>query len=403
MTIIRADYIMLMNKEFEILENAAVIFDSQIVATGAENVLRDNYPDAEFIDAGVNSVLLPGLVNPHVHLEFSANKTTLAYGNFIAWLKSVILYREALSGACKEICMKKILDTMIKSGTTTIGAVSSYGFDLKSCVHSAMNVVYFNEVLGSNPSMVDALYGDFLQRLEESKKYVSKNFIPAISVHSPYSTHPILARKVLSIAKDEKMVVSTHFMESPAEREWIDKGAGEFVSFFESFAPGSKPVNNAEEYIELFRGVDTLFTHATQATDAELAAMQEIGYITHCPVSNRLLHNGRLAVEKTGKLTIGTDGLSSNVSLNLWDEMRAALWMHTGEEPNVLAQKLLLAVTSEGARSLKRETGIIEAGKDADLIVIKLPSTLTEKSHLPLQTILHTSEAEMVCIGGVLQ
>jgi len=263
-------------------------------------------------------------------------------------------------------------------------------------------VVYFNEVLGSNPAMVDALYANFLSRLEESKSYAKKGFVPAISVHSPYSTHPILAKKVLEIAKEERMVVSTHFMESPAERAWIDRGEGDFAAFFEDFAPGSKPVNSAMGYLELFEGVQTLFTHATQATDAELAKMEEIGYITHCPVSNRLLGNGRLAVEKVDKLTVGTDGLSSNISLNLWDEMRAALWMHHDIPLHEVAKKLLSAATREGAKSLARDTGSVEKGRDADLIAVRVPDGVGETEDLALQMLLHVKEAEMVFVGGEL-
>ena len=403
MTIIRADYVMRMNETFEVLQNGAVAFEERIKAVGSVDAIRDAYPDAEFIDTPPNSVLLPGLVNVHVHLEFSANKTTLAYGDFIKWLKSVIVHRDALSSSCKEICMKKVLDTMISSGTTTIGAVSSYGLDMKPCYYSPMNVVYFNEVLGSNPAMVDALYANFMQRLEDSRAYARKNFVPAISVHSPYSTHPILAKKALEIAKKEEMVVSTHFMESPAEREWLEKGTGDFAAFFEDFAPGSKPVNDPLSYLHLFEGVDTLFTHATQATQEELTLMQRFGYVTHCPVSNRLLHNGRLAVEKVEKLTMGTDGLSSNFSLNLWEEMRAALWMHTDYEPNALAKKLLTGATREGAKSLRRECGELSVFKDADIISVTLPDSVEDMAQLPLQLLLHTKEADMVYIAGVRQ
>ncbi len=403
MKVIRADYVMRMDEGFAILRDGAVAFDARIRAVGPAKVVRDAYPDAEFVDAGARSVLLPGLVNVHVHLEFSANKTTLAYGDFIRWLGSVIRHREALSGKCRAICMKKVLDQMIASGTTTIGAVSSYGADLQACVHSPMRVVYFNEVLGSNPAMVDALFGDFLQRLQESKKAAREGFVPAISVHSPYSTHPILAQKALAIAKEEGMVVSTHFMESRAEREWLESGSGDFAGFFAKFMPGSRPVNTPMAYIRLFEGVPTLFTHAVHATEEEIAAMEAIGVITHCPVSNRLLGNGRLEIGHLKRLTLGTDGLSSNISLNLWDEMRAALMMHAQMPLNALARRLLLAATSEGAAALGQNSGVLETFKEADMIVVQLPDDPQEREDLPLQLLLHTKTAKMVYIGGELQ
>ena len=400
MTIVRADYVMRMNEGFEIVSDGAVAFEERIRAVGPVHAVRDEYPDAEFVDAGKNSVLLPGLVNPHVHLEFSANTTKLAYGDFITWLKSVIRHRESLSGACKEICMKKVLDGMLRSGTTTIGAVSSYGLDMKPCVHSKMRVVYFNEVLGSNPAMVDALYANFLGRLEESKSWASEGFVPAISVHSPYSTHPVLAKKALEIAREEGMVVSTHFMESRAEREWLDHGTGDFAAFFEEFMPGTRPVNDPLAFLKLFEGVPTLFTHAVHATDDELKLMHEIGTITHCPVSNRLLGNGRLPIEHVKRLTIGTDGLSSNISLSLWDEMRAALMMHVYGPLDLLARKLLVAATREGARALERNSGEIELFRDADLIAVTLPDGVERTEDLPLQLLLHAKEAKLVYVGG---
>jgi cytosine/adenosine deaminase-related metal-dependent hydrolase len=186
------------------------------VAIGEVETLQKNYPDATYHDGGKNSCLMAGLINPHVHLEFSANKTSLRYGDFIPWLQSVIEHRDALQSKCGDACIEEALEAIMISGTTTIGAVSSFGTDMQACVKSPLNVVYFNEVLGSNPAAVDTLYGDFMGRLEESRRYASKNFIPAISVHSPYSTHYILARKALKDAKDFGMLVSTHFMESMA-------------------------------------------------------------------------------------------------------------------------------------------------------------------------------------------
>ncbi len=400
MTILRADFIMTMNEKFDILQNSAVAFDDKIVAVGGERELRDRFSDALFIDAGENSVLMPGLVNPHVHLEFSANKTTLKYGDFITWLKSVISHREELIKKCSDECIFDALLNMLRSGTTTIGAISSFGADLKSCVQTPLNVIYFNEILGSNPAMVDALFSDFKSRLSESRKYSKKSFVPAVSIHSPYSTHPLLAKKVLDIAKSEKMIVSTHFMESRAEREWIDKAEGDFAAFFEEFLPGSKPVNDPISYIELFRGVHTLFTHAVYANEKELRLMQNIGYITHCPVSNRLLGNGILDIYKVRNLTIGTDGLSSNFSLNLWDEMRTALFMHANVDLYELSKKLLIGATKEGAKSLKRESGEIGKNFDADIIILKLPDKAS-KNDLALEVLLHTKEAKRVYIGGI--
>ncbi len=400
MKILRADYIVTSHENFEILRDKAVCFDEKIVAIGDAEALQEKYPQASYHDSGEHSVLMSGLINPHVHLEFSANTTQLRYGDFIPWLHSVIEHRDALQSQCGDDCIKDALEAIMISGTTTIGAVSSFGMDMQACVKTPLNVVYFNEVLGSNPAAVDVLYEDFQGRLEESRRYESANFIPAISVHSPYSTHFVLARKAIKDAKDFGMVVSTHFMESTAEREWIDKGEGEFKTFFEAFAPDAKPVNNADEYLSLFEGAKTLFTHATKASDKELEKMQSIGSITHCPRSNRLLGNGRLALEKLEAFTLGTDGLSSNDSLSLWDEMRAALMLHHQAPIEKLAQRLILASTVEGAKALGLNKGVIEEGKDSDLIMIRLPERVEEDERVALALVLFAKEMSEVYVAG---
>lgn len=400
MQIIRADYVLTCNERFEILRDASVCFSDKIEAIGSVEDLRQQYPEADYHDSGEHSVLLPGLINPHVHLEFSANTTSLAYGDFIPWLQSVIEHRDALQSRCGDACIEEALDAIMMSGTTTIGAVSSFGVDMEACVKSPLNVVYFNEVLGSNPAAVDTLYGDFMARLQESQRHQSARFIPAISVHSPYSTHFILARKALKDAKDFGMLVSTHFMESEAERSWLDSAGGDFRTFFDAFAPNASPVNEALEYLSLFEGLPTLFTHATKASEEELEKMQESGSITHCPRSNRLLGNGRLAIEKLEAFTLGTDGMSSNDSLSLWDEMRAALMMHEALPLKALAQKLLLSATRHGAEALRLPKGVIVEGRDADLIMIKLPDSVEKDEALALSLVMFAKRTEEVYIAG---
>lgn len=298
MKIISASYILTCNDDFEILEDYAICFDKMILEIDKVKDLCLKYPNAELINLPQNSVLMPGLINPHVHLEFSANKNSLKYGSFISWLNSVIKKRDDLLASCDDIVIEKQLKIMQKSGTTSFGAISSFGNEFEACVKSPQRVVYFTEVLGSHPDAVDILFTDFKERLKHVKSNKNERLIPAISIHSPYSTHPILAKHALELAKKENYIVSTHFMESMAERNWLDSGKGEFGEFFKNFAPNAKPMCNADEFLELFEGCHTLFTHCVQIKKDEIQKIKDLnGFITHCPVSNRLLGTGRLEIE----------------------------------------------------------------------------------------------------------
>jgi cytosine/adenosine deaminase-related metal-dependent hydrolase len=406
MKLISADYVVTCDENFTIIEGGAVVFDEKIIDIGIKEDIQAKYPDETIEYQGAHSVIMPGLINTHVHLEFSANKTTLTYGNFVKWLFSVIENREELIEKATKELMDIELQHMINNGTTTIGAISSHAFDLRSCVESPINVVYFTEILGSKAEMIDTLFLDFKEKLRSAKEFKSKNFIPAIAIHSPYSTHPFLIREVLNIARNENYTVSAHFQESQAESDWLNYSSGEFELFFKDMLDQHESFQKPSSFLYQFKGIENLsFTHCVKANKKELAQIKELGAsITHCPNSNRLLNNAILNLSHIEDipLAMGTDGLSSNHTLNMFEELRSALYMHTNFDPNDLSKKLLLASTSGGAKALGlHKKGILKENFDADIISFNLPDTVKTLDNLSTAIILHTSKTNNTFIGGV--
>jgi len=404
MKIINPNYIYL-NGSFK--ENLAVAFSDKIEAIDTLENLQKSYPNAKIEPTKKNSVLYPGFINTHVHLEFSANKTTLQYGSFMPWLDSVIKNREELVAQCDNAMMLKECQSMMRSGITTFGAISSFGAELEVCTKTPQKVIFFNELIGSNAATADMLYGDFLERLDASKAYVDDGIIPAIAIHSPYSVHPIVLKRAINVAKTEKLPLSSHFLESQAEREWLESSSGEFLDFFQKFFNTSMAVTTIEEFMKSFDDVPTHFTHAVQATKEELDYLASKGHsIAHCPRSNRFLGCGRLAIEhllENGMpFTTATDGLSSNNSLSILDELRAALMLHHLGPLEELANLLIASITSKPAEIFNLNSGAIEKGKDADFALITLPGRPSTLESIALQTIIHTNHVDRVYISGEL-
>lgn len=403
MKLITADYIYT-SQGFK--ENLAVAFDDKIEAVDTLQNLSKHYTDTELIYCGEHSVLYPGFINTHVHLEFSANTTALKYGGFMPWLDSVIEKRNDLLERCDNALMAKKLNEMLHSGITAFGAISSFGSELEVCANSPQRVVFFNELIGSNAAYADALYGDFLERVRASQSCAKEERItPAIAIHSPYSVHPIILQRAVQVAKQNDLPLSAHFLESQAEREWLENGQGEFKSFFEKYFNTSSPVTAIDEFLHAFDSYPTHFTHCVQAQENELLHLAAKGHtIAHCPRSNRLLGCGRLPIEKVRELgipfSVATDGLSSNYSLNIFDELRAALMMHHAGPLNTLAELLIHSVTSDAALALKLNAGSLEAGKEADFAIITLPDAPNTTEDIALQTILHTQNVSEAYIGG---
>ena len=403
MKIITADYIY---SDGSFLENRAIAFDATIQEIDTYEALLARYPDAERIKSAPYTVIYPGFINTHVHLEFSANRTSLKYGAFMPWLDSVIEHRDELLQSCDNAMMARECEQMLRSGITAFGAISSFGTELEVCEQTPQRVVFFNELIGSNAQYADMLYNDFLERVKASQSCDRQSRItPAVAIHSPYSVHPVILQRAVALAKQHAMPLTTHFLESQAEREWLEQGSGEFKAFFEKFFNTSTPVTTIEEFLHAFDTYPAHFVHCVQANEAELAHLKEKGHtIAHCPRSNRYLGCGRLALERLESLglpyAVATDGLSSNDSLNIFDEFRAALMLHHQAPVDLLAHRLIKASTEDAAKALGLNNGMIAVGKDADFALVTLPELPRRPEEIALWTLLHTKEANAVYIEG---
>ncbi|BCD67586.1 metal-dependent hydrolase [Nitratiruptor sp. YY09-18] len=388
----------------EVLSHTAVAFEEKIVAIDTLANLTKSYPNAKVIEAK-EQALLPTFANPHVHLEFSANQATLSYGEFLPWLYSVIEHREELLPRCDKQCLQNAINALITSGTTTIGQISSYGEEMEICAASKLNIYYFNEIIGSNPAAADVMYASFLDRFFQSKKLESESFKAGVAIHSPYSVHYILAKKALEIAKKHESIVSVHYMESKAEREWIDNANGPFKEFFAKLLNQSRPVNESERFLQLFQETKNLFVHMVWANEKEIELLHNSDTtIIHCPISNRLLGNGVLDLEKIKPLpyTLATDGLSSNYSLNMFEEMRAALFVHAHYHAKEFAKELITKATAFSHEVLGFRGGVIAKGAPATMQLVSVPKDLVREDELFLHIILHTQLPQKVYIKGEL-
>ena len=404
MKIIKASWVITCDENSTIIKNGAVVYDEKIIDVGSLEFIEKKYPNIEITSLKENSVLMPGLINSHVHLEFSSNKTTLKYGNFMDWLNSVISSRDELvEKATSKFISLKLLQ-MQKTGTTTIGAISSYSYDLEACVKSPLNTVFFSEVIGSRPDMVDTLFTDFKARLKSAQLNRSDSFIPAIAIHSPYSVHPFLLRESLNLAREGNFVVSSHFLESPEEFTWLHKDEGSFLNFFKNFLGQEKAVTKPMEFLNHFKGLENLsFTHCVEASFNDLEKIKELGAtINHCVTSNRLLNNTKLNLDNLEGInfSIGTDGLSSNNSLSMFDELRNCLMMHVNKNVLEFSKDLLKAATKNGSKALGLNKGELVENADADIISIILPDSVKDENDLCMNVILHTKFVDNTIIGG---
>lgn len=396
-----AGHVFICDEDFSIVHNGGIAFaegKDEILAVGDYEQLCQRFPEsqAHFSPQGI---LLPALINAHIHFEFGSHISRFSYGDFGKWLDSLMAHRDEVLLDSEHLpsILKQGIQEQILSGVGSVGAISSYGDDMSMLASSPLRVVYFNEAIGSNPSAVDFLYSNFTQRLKDSQNLTSETFTPAIALHSPYSLHPIMAQKLIDRAKIDSLPLSAHFLESPHEREWLTQNSGYFRGFFQNLANIKDPKSfyTPQTFLELLAPLGgrspISLTHTLFAQEGELDYISQLqASIISCPRSNRLLNNSffsrHQALSRHIPIALGTDGKSSNNNVNLLDELRIALYAYPQEDPLSLAQSLILSATLYGAKALGLNNGSLQAGKNVDFALFEFGEMLGQA---PLSFILH--------------
>jgi len=142
-----------------------------------------------------------------------------------------------------------------------------------------------------------------------------------------------------------------------------------------------------EHPISYFSGVlspDTVAIHAVRADPQDVAVLARLDVpVAHCPRSNALLGCGTAPVPELlaagVRIGLGTDSPASALTIDMWDEMRAAVLVARARarRPDALtAEQVLRMATLDGARALGLDgIGALSPGLAADLIVLDLSAT----------------------------
>ncbi|MBX7454440.1 amidohydrolase [Mycolicibacterium sp. 3033] len=125
--------------------------------------------------------------------------------------------------------------------------------------------------------------------------------------------------------------------------------------------------------------------HGIWLTDGDIDLLGDAGAsVAHNPISNLKLGSGiapwRALLDAGVTIGLGSDGLSSNDSARMFDVVKSAALLHKVTEPDFdawpTAEEVLWAATRGGARSarLTDEVGAIAPGRKADLVLLDLAS-----------------------------
>ena len=385
-TLLLADWVAPMDQP--LLRDGGVAFrdggvafrDGVIFAVGPANEIRRQHPGAT-ITRLPQTILIPGLVNAHVHLELSSHTPGPRPKSFTDWLLRLIPRRPISQEEMKattEAAITEGVRQCLRFGVTTVGDISRLCQITRPLLkNSPLRVVSFGEVLAM--AQRRALLEERLATAANSTEQ-SDSLRIGISPHAPYSVEADGYRRCLQVAREQSMPLTTHLAESPDEAEFLASHSGPFRELWQQIGGwddnvptfGGGPIRLAQSLGLL--DYPTLLAHVNYCDDDELAILSRgIASVVYCPrthaYSGHPPHRWRDMLAAGINVAVGTDSTASSPDLNLVDDLRLLHQI----APDVPAELLWEMVTIRGAQALglDQQVGTLTPGKAADIVAFE--------------------------------
>ena len=357
-----------MEKERPVIKDAFVgVKDGKIACIGTQNP-----PDANRVIDGTGKVLIPGLYNCHTHIPMSLLR---GYGNDHAledWLFNYIFPAEAkMRGIDNAIYTGSMLSIaeMLASGTVAFSEMYFRLDEIASAVEeTGVKANISNAVISFQQDGFDYFktneYLETKQLIEKYHNLPHGRIKAEASLHCAYTTHPLAWRQVAEFAKENQIGMHVHLSETITEH---NKSLEQFnLTPARAFAESGA------------FDVPAVAAHACWLSEDDMDILARHGVtVAHNPVSNLKLASGIApitAMQKKGiNITLGTDGMASNNSHDLFEEIKLAsiLQKYLQEDPTAVpAFQALEMATVNGAKAQGRQGGMIVEGYDADLVLL---------------------------------
>lgn len=395
------------------IENGTVVEDGgKIIYVGS----RDGAPGGPERDLG-ESILMPGLVNAHTHLELTVMRGFLEDLDFSDWIDRLRQSRNEI------LDLPKLLDSArfgivegLEAGVTTYADTCSSGVVMQAMRELGVRGIMYQEVFGPDPASCDAAIRDLEDRLGKLAPEQSDLVQLGVSPHAPYTVSDALYAAAAKVARERKLSLAMHIAESAAEEEIVVRAAGPFAERWRR--RGIDVAKRARSPIALLEKHDvlepaSLLIHCVRVDDGDIAAIARRGCsVAHCPASNAKFGHGvapLLPLLDAGiPVGIGSDSVASNNRMDILDEARLAVLVHRGatrKHDAFGAHQALELATIGGARALGLDDriGSLEAGKDADLVAFRIDIPRTTPLGDPYSAAIFAlpgRSAELVTVRG---
>jgi cytosine/adenosine deaminase-related metal-dependent hydrolase len=361
--------------------------------------------------------IIPGFVNAHSHVEITILRGFLEDLPFSEWIPKLTrakyqqLSRDEMLASARLGCLE-----MVRAGVTCLGEVMDLGTAWQAMREFGLQGIGYQEVFGPADNQVDQALADLMKKIDAYRPGQTETLRVAVSPHAPYTVSSKLFEAVNRYAEQEGLRLTTHIAESEDEGMFVRWGAGPFAERWAErgiplYPAGCSPL----AYIDglgLLRP-ETLLVHAIDLEDSDFEILRKRSpAIVHCPKSNAKFAHGIARIPEirdTGvPVSLGTDSVASNNVVDMFEEMRAAIFQQrsrTHQIDALDAQSAFRMATLGGAEclGLAKFLGSLEPGKRADFVVVDLSDPAVQPVYDPIAAMVYSASRHNVratFIGG---
>ena len=366
-----------MNPGREILPADILIKGDRIHAIGPDIDVPAT-PDIQVIDAR-GKVVIPGLIQPHIHLTQTLFRGLSDDLELLDWLKKRIWPLEASHTYESNMISARLgIAELIMGGTTAIvdmGTVHHTAAICETVRDTGFRAVVGKCMMDHGTGVPQGLMEDTDHALKESTALMhqwhnsaSGRIRYAFAPRFVVSCSEKLLLRVRDIANDNQALIHTHASENQGEIALVEQERGmRNVTYLKHLG---------------ITGENLILAHCIWLDPEEMQILNHTGTkVAHCPTSNMKLASGVARVpellEAGTCVSVAADGAPCNNNLSIFTEMRhAALIQKVNRlSPTAMpAHQVFEMATLGGARAMGQahELGSLEPGKKADLAIVDL-------------------------------
>jgi aminodeoxyfutalosine deaminase len=313
-------------------------------------------PLAATIDNILPVIMIPTLVNPHTHLEFSSLLEPIRPAlPFPDWISAVIQWRRSIVDRNIDGVPQGLMESQ-RVGVTTIGEITTTQLVDVRDLADGCRAVSFREIIGLQRERIPEL---LCQAEQHFAAAAAESIIHGLSPHAPYTVHPELFESLMDLAVNRHAVVAMHLAETRDELELLHDGKGHFVDFLtrlglwdRSTFPGGKRIRDFLE--QLVRAPRALAIHGNYFSDDDIRFVAGHANLTtvYCPRTHAFFGHEQHPIQRLlaagARVVLGTDSRASNPDLSIWQELQFV----AAHFPDIRIPQLLAMVTTDAANSL---------------------------------------------------